>query len=94
MFIFLQLRVRGAHSFPGGDIQSCTGPDIAYAQNLFRLLHCIHTKQFLTHSNMPTFIYFTVEDQGCGSKETAFLFAEYISIIKQKIRTLLGFQNY
>jgi hypothetical protein len=36
-----------------------------WARALMLHMHCIHTKQFLAHSNIPTF-YFTAEYQGTG----------------------------
>jgi hypothetical protein len=85
--------VEGTHSLPGGDIQPCTGPDVAYAQNLFRLMHCVHTKQILAQCSVPKFILQqTVE--ALVQKRESVLFNEHIVIIQQKIRKLLGFQKY
>jgi hypothetical protein len=83
----------GTHSLPGGDIQPCTDPDVAYAQNLFCLMHCVHTKQFLARCSMST-IYFTTDYTGSDSEVRAVLFNERIFITQQNIINLLGFQNY
>jgi hypothetical protein len=72
----------------GGDIQSCSGPDVANAQNFFRLLRCIHTKQFLAQCSMSKFVILQQTIEALVRKRQPSYSLSIFFILQQKMGTL------